>query len=122
MTADCVCPFQLIKIPEELGIDVNAIINLIHEIIGLPEYAAHKNTRRGVGINGLIDDVLAILPIHELHALFEEKLNSSPDFKALIEAIQSPEFKVNFQNLNLDYKSCCILCSQHELTSVRLYM
>ncbi|PNF37061.1 Protein G12, partial [Cryptotermes secundus] len=83
----------LIKIPEELGIDVNSIINLIHEIIGLPPYAARKNTRRGVGLNGLIDDLIAILPIDDLKALFEKKQQTSPDFKALIDAIQSPEFK-----------------------------
>lgn len=101
VTGDCVCPFQLIKIVEDLGVDVNSIINLIHEVIGLPPYAVRKNTRRGVGINGLINDLIAILPVDDLKALFEEKQKSSPDFKALIDVIQSPEFKVNIQHLNL---------------------
>jgi hypothetical protein len=77
---------------------------LIHEVIGLPPYAVRKNTRRGVGINGLIDDVIAVLPIDELKALFEEKLKTSEDFKVFIEAIRSPEFQVNIQHLNLVFQ------------------
>jgi hypothetical protein len=45
--------------------------------------------------------LIAILPLDELRALFEEKLKSSEDFKALIDAIRSPEFKVNVHHLNL---------------------
>jgi hypothetical protein len=45
--------------------------------------------------------VISVLPIDELKALFEEKQKTSEDFKALINAIQSPEFKVNIQYVNL---------------------
>jgi hypothetical protein len=54
-----------------------------------------KATRRGKGVNGLVDDVIKVLPVERLKELFKDKLINSPDFRRLIDAIQSPEFKVN---------------------------
>jgi hypothetical protein len=85
----------------DLGVDVHTIIDQVHEILGLPPYPKSKTTRRGKGINGLIDDVIAALPIDELQELFEKKKETSPDFQAFLKAIQSPEFNVNTQHLNL---------------------
>ncbi|XP_069704566.1 uncharacterized protein [Periplaneta americana] len=87
---------------KEHGLDVVDYINEIHSIIGLPPFVppSRRHTRRGVGINGLIDDVIAILPVDELKALFQEKLETSPDFKALYEAIRSPEFQSIISTLN----------------------
>jgi hypothetical protein len=53
------------------SVDVYAIISQIHDILGLPPFEPKKNTRRSVGINGLIDDVVAVLPLEELTALFD---------------------------------------------------
>jgi hypothetical protein len=69
----------------------------------LPPISPSKHTRRGVGVSGLIDDVIAVLPLEELRALFDNKLETSQDFKELVEAIQSPEFAVNIQYL---YHKC----------------
>jgi hypothetical protein len=66
----------------------------------LPPYEESKNTRRGVGIKGLLEDLLAVLPTDKLLDLFQEKQESSPDFKALVDAIRSPEFEVNIKHLN----------------------
>ncbi|XP_069688223.1 protein G12-like [Periplaneta americana] len=81
-------------------LDVVDYINENHSIIGLPPFVppSRRHARRGVGINGLIDDVIAILPVDELKALFPEKMETSPDFKALYDAIRSPEFQVRFLN------------------------
>ncbi|PSN48368.1 hypothetical protein C0J52_16187 [Blattella germanica] len=85
----------------DLGLDVTGYINSIHNVIGLPPYpASRKHLRRGVGVDGLIDDIIAILPVDDLKALFEEKLVSSPDFKAFYDAIGSPEFQSIIQTLN----------------------
>ncbi|KAJ4440685.1 hypothetical protein ANN_08833 [Periplaneta americana] len=87
---------------KEHGLDVVDYINEIHSIIGLPPFVppSRRHARRGVGINGLIDDVIAILPVDELKALFQEKLETSPDFKALYDAIRSPEFQSIISTLN----------------------
>lgn len=92
----------------DLGIDIYTIINTIHDIIGLPPYQPKHSTRRGVGINGLLDDLIAVLPVEELKALYEEKLKTSPDFQALIAAIQSAEFAVSVHCVYLSYVSCCL--------------
>lgn len=42
-----------------------------------------------------MDDVIKVLPVERLKELFKDKLINSPDFRRLIDAIQSPEFKVN---------------------------
>ncbi|GFG28203.1 hypothetical protein Cfor_06522, partial [Coptotermes formosanus] len=83
---------DFVRFINELGVDVYAIINKIHEILGLPPFEPKKDIRRGVGINGLIDDVIAVLPLEDLRALFDRKLETSEDFRALVKAIQSPEF------------------------------
>jgi hypothetical protein len=79
----------------ELGVDIQAINNKILEILGLPPFHPMQSTRRGVGLNGLIDDVIKVLPIEELKSLFEKKLETSPDFQAFVAAIQSTEYAVS---------------------------
>ena len=96
------------KFLSDHGIDVVAIINTIHDVLGLPPFQPKQSTRRGVGINGLIDDVIAVLPLDDLRALFDEKLKNSEDFRALVEAIQSPEFAVRIHCFNLSYVPCLL--------------
>jgi hypothetical protein len=83
------------------GVDAYGIINTVHDILGLPPYGSKYHTRRGVGINGLLQDVIANLPLDELKALFDEKKGTSPDFQDLLIAIQSDEFAVSIH---------CVLC------------
>ena len=51
----------------------------------------------GVGIYGLIDDVIAVLPLHELKTLFEKKVETREYFKALVTVIHSPVFMVSIK-------------------------
>ena len=44
----------------------------------------------GVGIYGLIDDVVAVLPLDDWTALFEKKMETKEFFKTLVTAIHSP--------------------------------
>jgi len=86
---------QFIGFLSEHGLDATEFINTLHTLIGLEPYTGgQKSTRRGVGINGLIDDIIAILPIDDLKALFDEKLTTSTDFKDLYDAIRGAEFQV----------------------------
>ena len=61
----------------------------------------------GVGIYGLIGDVIAVIPINELESLFVKKMETSKDFKTLVTAIQSPVFMVNIHCVYLNV-SCCL--------------
>jgi len=94
-----------VKFLDDLGVDATGKINTIHDIIGLPPLQARRSTRRGVGVSGLVNDVLALIPVDELKALFQEKLQSSPDFQAFVKAVQSAEFQVS---IYLSYVSCCL--------------
>jgi hypothetical protein len=63
-------------------------------LIELSEEPSGKHIRRGVGISGLIDDIIAVLPIDDLVALIQQKLATSEDFRHYYEIILSPEFQV----------------------------
>jgi hypothetical protein len=91
-----------------LGVDIYTIINTIHDILGLPPFVPKYNTRRGVGIKGLLDDLIAVIPLDDLKALFEQKKQTSPDFQVVIAAIQSPEFKVSIHCVYFSYVSFCL--------------
>jgi len=72
----------------------------------LPPIEPRHSARRGVGVSGLLEDVLAVLPLDNLKALFDEKVQTSKDFQALIAGIQSPEFAVSIHCVYLSYVSC----------------
>jgi hypothetical protein len=68
----------------------------------LPTFSVRdESTRKGKGINGLVDDVIKVLPVERLKEIFKDKLINSIEFRRLVDAIRSPEFKVNIQHLNL---------------------
>ncbi|KAJ9591398.1 hypothetical protein L9F63_002004 [Diploptera punctata] len=90
---------NFINFVKEHGLDVTDFINTIHSLIGLDPYGGARSARRGTGLNGLIDDIIAVLPIDELKALFDEKLETSEDFKALYDAIRGDEFQGLIQKL-----------------------
>jgi hypothetical protein len=92
----------------DLGVDVYELDNQIHDILGLPTFQPQQSIRRGVGLNGLIDDVIKVLPVDEFKALFDKKLQTSPEFQALVAAIQSHEFVVSIHRVYLSYVSCCL--------------
>ncbi|XP_055608939.1 protein G12-like [Uranotaenia lowii] len=83
---------------QDAGIDAYGAINDLADLIGVNHV---EPSRPGVvsrtvstrGLNALIDEVLSVLPKDELLALFEQKLQTSAEFKAFFEKIQSTEFK-----------------------------
>ena len=96
------------KFLNDLGVDVYTIINQIHDFLGFPPFQPRHRIRRGVGINGLLQDLLDVLPLEELKALFDSKLQTSEYFKAFVEGIQSEEFAVSIHCIYLSYVSCCL--------------
>jgi hypothetical protein len=88
-----------LKFINDHGVDVYAIINEIHDILGMPPFHPTNTTRVGVGIRGFIDDVIAVLPLDDLTALFDKKMETSKDFKALITVIHSSVIMVNIHSV-----------------------
>jgi hypothetical protein len=69
----------------------------------------------GVGIHGLVNDMIAVLPLDDLKALFD-KTETRKYFKAVVTAIHSPVFMVSIPCVYLTYVCCC--CFFYVQTSV----
>jgi len=65
----------------------------------------------GVGIYGLIDDVIAVLPLYDLADFVDKKMQTGEFFKTLLTAIRSVDVMVNIHCVYLNV-SCC-LCYVH---------
>ncbi|XP_049774591.1 uncharacterized protein LOC126162248 isoform X14 [Schistocerca cancellata] len=85
---------------QESGLDVYKYVNILHDFLGLPQLTPPSKLRRTRSIRSMVDEILAILPLDELQALFYEKLETSPDFKELYDRIRSPEFQSIVETLN----------------------
>ncbi|XP_051166231.1 uncharacterized protein LOC127284686 isoform X2 [Leptopilina boulardi] len=86
-----------IKYLNDVGLDVYTLLNQFHDFLGLDHitpsivvYGAYKITG---GLPGLIEDVKALLPVDKIEALYKKKLETSPEFAALIKKISSTEFQ-----------------------------
>jgi hypothetical protein len=65
----------------------------------------------GVGIYGLIDDVIAVIPLNDLAVFLDKKMETGEFFKNLLSAIRSLDVMVNIHCVYLNV-SCC-LCYVH---------
>jgi hypothetical protein len=101
-----------LKFINEYGVDVYAVIKEIHDILESHPFEPTNTIRMGVGIYGLIDDVIAVLPLDELKALFEKKMETREYFRTLVTPFKSPVFMVSNHFVYLIYVSCC-LCYVH---------
>lgn len=63
------------------------------------------NTTIG-GLNGLVEDVLALLPQDEIFMLFFEKLDSSPKFATFVQSIGDPSFHRKYTTLWVNHFLC----------------
>lgn len=133
----CVFSFQAFKLLADKGYDVESIMNLINVALQLPpfektnllEVFSKKDvTVKGKGMNGLIEDVIAVLPLADMKTLFENKLETSPEVAELFETINSPEFleimrkmsknpkfieiKDTFARYGFDFKYLCTLAKE----------
>lgn len=100
---------------QEAGVDAYGFFNDLADLIGLSPVKpseAMKEAASGRGLNDLIDDVLAVLPKKELLELFNHKLQTSVEFKAFFEKLQSTDFQklVEFFNVSFAFLLMNILC------------
>ncbi|XP_046608175.1 uncharacterized protein LOC124299206 [Neodiprion virginianus] len=77
------------------GLDVYTYVNLLHSWLGLDELEVPStrlvSSRITGGIAGLFADIIAVLPVDEIKALYYEKLESSTDFASLVTLLGSEE-------------------------------
>lgn len=51
------------------------------------------------GLDGLLDDIVAVLPQEDLRALFDDKMENSPVFRSVVEIVTSDELRQLIQNV-----------------------
>ncbi|XP_011299770.1 uncharacterized protein [Fopius arisanus] len=93
---------------DQSGLEIYDLVNELHKLIGLPNIKPDLMARKITGgVSGLIDDIIAILPVDKIKALYHEKLEKSPEFKNLIERLRSPKFQVVVDTLfaNQEFQS-----------------
>lgn len=83
---------------QEAGLDVYNFLNKLHEILELkpinPPLKASSFARITGGLPGFIKDIKEVLPIEDIAAMYNEKLETSAPLKDLLEHVQTPEFQV----------------------------
>ncbi|XP_017771155.1 PREDICTED: protein G12-like [Nicrophorus vespilloides] len=83
----------------EAGLDVEAIIAFIHDLIAnaSPDTAADKPS--AFGIRQFLDEIIAIIPKDEILAVVADKMENSADFQAFYAKISSPKAKDLFEEV-----------------------
>ncbi|XP_052894206.1 protein G12-like [Anopheles moucheti] len=84
---------DLLNYLEEAGVPAYESLNVVADFLGLTPLKPNVRSLRTGGLNGLLEETLAMLPLEELEALFEEKMKTSTEFKALFEKLQKFDHK-----------------------------
>uniref|UniRef100_A0A182X5F6 Protein G12 n=1 Tax=Anopheles quadriannulatus TaxID=34691 RepID=A0A182X5F6_ANOQN len=89
---------DLLQYLEEAGVPAYESLNVVADFLGLSplkptSVRSLSLAARTGGLNGLLEEALAMMPAAELEAMFEEKMKSSTEFKALFEKMQSFDHK-----------------------------
>ncbi|XP_055545050.1 protein G12-like [Wyeomyia smithii] len=100
---------DLLNYLEDAGLPVYDALNYVADFLGLHHVKPmHIFTSvKTDGLNGFLEEAHALLPMAKLEALFEEKLQTSPEFKALFEKLQHTDVQefVDFYNNSKDVQS-----------------
>ncbi|KOC67099.1 Protein G12 [Habropoda laboriosa] len=91
---------ELVIYLHDAGLDIYGLLQRVHKLFGMEDYVPPKHifefsqtyVNRG-GVKGLVDAVIAVLPLQKFKALFEEKLSTSPAFIAFVQKLRSPDFQ-----------------------------
>ncbi|EDS38794.1 G12 [Culex quinquefasciatus] len=100
---------DLLNYLQDAGLDVYHALNVVADLLGLSHVKPIR--REGLmktgGLSGFLEEALALLPKDQIKALFEEKLKTSPEFKALFEKLQHADFHklVEFYNNSKEVQS-----------------
>ncbi|XP_062551704.1 protein G12-like isoform X2 [Armigeres subalbatus] len=79
---------------QDTGLQVYELLNEVADFLGLNHVESVRVMKlRSSGLSGFFDEVLELLPVEELKALYEQKLKSSPEFKAFFDKVLSLDFQ-----------------------------
>ncbi|XP_015437319.1 PREDICTED: uncharacterized protein LOC107192545 [Dufourea novaeangliae] len=87
---------------EDAGLDMFDFLQRVHQLFGMEDYVPPKPNVafyiEGVfvnkgGLQSLVDDIIAALPLDKFKALYHEKMANSPAFKTFIEKLRSQELQ-----------------------------
>ncbi|XP_043482077.1 uncharacterized protein LOC122511091 isoform X2 [Leptopilina heterotoma] len=84
---------MFIKYLNDVGLDVYNGLKILHDFLGIDHYVPFTHTyglrKISGGLPGLIEDIKAMLPVHEIEELYKEKLQTSAAFRSLVEQLKS---------------------------------
>nr|6XRX_A Chain A, Maltose/maltodextrin-binding periplasmic protein, Mosquito protein AZ1 [synthetic construct] len=85
---------------EAADLAVYDALNTVADFLGLHHVKPTVHTLRTGGLTGFFDETVALLPLDKFEALFEEKLKTSPEFKAFFEKLRNLDYQkfVDFHN------------------------
>ncbi|XP_032683765.1 uncharacterized protein LOC116850061 [Odontomachus brunneus] len=94
---------------EKSGLHVIDVIQEFHRIIGMDKYVPPNIENRfesqigvqevGEGLRAMLDELVAVAPIKELHALYDEKMKTVNAFSDFVKKVTSPKMKELVFNL-----------------------
>ncbi|XP_062551700.1 protein G12-like [Armigeres subalbatus] len=77
---------------EDAGLAVYDALNTVADFLGLHHVKPTVKSLGTRGLNGFLDEVVGLLPLNKFEALFEEKLSTSPEFKAFFEKLRNLDY------------------------------
>nr|AAK72505.2 putative protein G12 [Aedes aegypti] len=85
---------------EAADLAVYDALNTVADFLGLHHVKPTVHSLRTGGLTGFFDETVALLPLDKFEALFEEKLKTSPEFKAFFEKLRNLDYQkfVDFHN------------------------
>ncbi|XP_053692110.1 protein G12-like [Sabethes cyaneus] len=85
---------DLLHYLNDAGVPVYEGLNFVADFLGLNHVKPVRVVRslRTGGLSGFVNEALELFPKDKFEALFEEKLKTSPEFKALFEKLQRFDF------------------------------
>jgi len=98
-----------LKFINDEGVDVYAFIYEVNYILGLPPFPTTTTTRNGVGVYGLMKDVIAVLPLEDLKAYVDKKMENREYLKTLVTPLKSLVL-VSIHFCYYNFNSFCLCC------------
>lgn len=79
---------EFVKYLEDAGLPASKYIHELNQFLEIDDVKRHLTFLRATGgLKGMIEEIKTLIPEQQIRKLYEEKLNSSPEFKKLIEKL-----------------------------------
>ncbi|EAT34152.1 AAEL013584-PA [Aedes aegypti] len=77
---------------EEADLAAYDALNTVADFLGLHHVKPTVRNLNTRSLNGFVEEVLALLPLKEFESLFEDKLQTSPEFQAFFEKLRTLDY------------------------------